>query len=285
MQWIGGQYCRSGSIRMSPRTVSREISRRSKASSAPSGDGLKKDDPNAQDGTYGIWNVEAAGRRPVIDVDGKLDRQRLSKFEILPDVKVRLKTSASRPRSARSLSTYDDSTGKGENTMPNMEGLRLMAERWTKMYRNRMVANLGELRAMDRGTEFALGEDKPTCESYAQRFADRDGRDPHRGENSAPGPARSRDPRPGAPGTPGDCMRLRTASVNMINPRLEGIRVQEGSTEARADRQMARARLHRHHRQRRYQSELRPETVLRQAGAARVLERDGRLRGRRAEVE
>ena len=61
--------------------------------------------------------------------------------------------------------------------MPNMEGLRMMAGRWTKMLRNRLMANLGELRAADSPIQFGLGEDYASCMDYVQK-AITDERDP-----------------------------------------------------------------------------------------------------------
>src|SRR5205823_14965960 len=87
-------------------------------------------------------------------------------FELQQDVRKKVETVGEQTAVRQISLTYDDNTDKGENTMPNMEGLRLMAERWTKMYRNRMVSNIGEIRAMGRGIEFALGEDKATCDQY-----------------------------------------------------------------------------------------------------------------------
>ncbi len=114
---------------------------------------------------YKIWNVQSTG--PLTDVDGKLDKRSLKRWELTPEVKNLAAQEGIKVANKQMASTYgtDEEERKG-NTMPNMESLRTMASRWTKMYRNRLVAMLGEIRSSDQPVEFMLGEDRADCSQY-----------------------------------------------------------------------------------------------------------------------
>lgn len=231
MQWIGGRYCRKW---LDPYTSPHAFTADQSPLEGLVGaewKRLKKDDDPGQDGQYAIWKVEKQNGGSIIDVDGKLDRQGLTKWELLPDVRKKVENVGEQTAVRQISLTYDDSTGKGENTMPNMEGLRLMAERWTKMYRNRMVANLGELRAASRGVEFALGEDKPNCQAYVQSM-EREMEETRTEERIQPQAlldpetrAKTLQERYQA------CVKLRAAPVSAINPMIQGNDVQSGPAE------------------------------------------------------
>lgn len=233
MQWIGGRYCRkwldpyvsahgfTGDQSPLEGLVGQEWKR------------LKTDDDKAagQGGQYAIWNVERKDGGPLLDVDGKLDRNGLTKWELAQDVKKKVENVGEQTAVRQISLTYDDSTGKGDNTMPNMESLRLMGERWTKMYRNRMVANLGELRAMDRGIEFALGEDKPTCRAYVEALKTE--MEETKTEERIQAQA-ALDPETKAKQLQqryDDCVKVRQADVQLVNPRVQDNKVQEGNPE------------------------------------------------------
>lgn len=114
---------------------------------------------------YKIWQVESNG--PITDVDGKLDRSSLTRWELTPEVRQEVELVGTQTANRQMRLTYDeDAEERKGNTMPNMESLRTMASRWTKMYRNRLVANLGEIRAGQQPIEFMLGEDKYDCDQY-----------------------------------------------------------------------------------------------------------------------
>lgn len=118
----------------------------------------------AQADQYAIWQVRSKGGA-IIDQQGRLDRGQLAEFKLLPDVAAKIGKIGSDTATRQINLTFEEGE-KEANTMPNMESLRFMASRWTRMFRNRMVANLGELRASDKPIEFGLGEDKADCDQY-----------------------------------------------------------------------------------------------------------------------
>jgi len=115
-------------------------------------------------GQYAIWEVASKGGR-ILDVDGKLDRTQLAKFKLLPQVERKV-AQVGRDTATRQINLTMEDSDKEQETMPNMESLRMMASRWTKMFRNRLVANIGELRAADRPIEFGLSEEAADCDQY-----------------------------------------------------------------------------------------------------------------------
>ncbi len=231
-RWIGGRYCdkwldpfvseHGGGADQSPLegTVFREWTKN------------KQQGTQAQPGQYAIWKVDTKDGGSVLDVDGKLNTEVLSRWELLDDVREKVQADGERTALNNISLTYDDDAPKGQ-TLPNMESLRVMAQRWTKMYRNRMVSVLGDLRAMNRGVEFALSEDVPTCQAYLQ--AVKSGRDvdetriEERRERQA-----LLDPE-----TKGQliddrmmaCQRLRSASVKMVNAQYQNGNVVAGNLE------------------------------------------------------
>lgn len=117
-----------------------------------------------QGGQYAIWQVASKGGR-IVDIDGRLDREQLARFKLLPRVTQKVQQ-VGRDTATRQINLSMDQEDKDANTMPNMESLRMMASRWTKMFRNRLVANIGELRANDRPIEFGLSEEAADCDQY-----------------------------------------------------------------------------------------------------------------------
>lgn len=115
-------------------------------------------------GQYAIWKVQTKGGS-VIDAQGRLDRDQLAEFKLLPGVAAKAGKIGS-DTATREINNSFEPGEREQNTMPNMESLRLMASRWTKMFRNRLVSNLGEMRVADRPIEVGLGEDKPNCDAY-----------------------------------------------------------------------------------------------------------------------
>lgn len=115
-------------------------------------------------GQYAIWEVASKGGR-ILDVDGKLDRTQLAKFKLLPQVERKV-AQVGRDTATRQINLTMEDSDKEQETMPNMESLRMMASRWTKMFRNRLVSNIGELRANDRPIEFGLSEEAADCDQY-----------------------------------------------------------------------------------------------------------------------
>ncbi len=238
LRWVGGRYCdkwldpyvseHGGGADQSPleATIFKEWSKYANGGRSDAGQGTGKNQ-------YTIWQVDTKEGGSVIDVDGKLNTEVLSRWELLDDVKKKVQADGERTAVNNIALTYDDNAPKGE-TLPNMESLRMMAQRWTKMYRNRMVSNIGELRAMSRGVEFALGEDMPDCQSYVR--AVRSGRDV---DQTRIEERRERQAllEPETKGALLDerlqaCMRLRSASVKMVNAQLQGGNVVAGNIDS-----------------------------------------------------
>ncbi len=183
---------------------------------------------NISKNEYTIWHVErSGGGEGQLGIYGDFDTNSLTDWRLLPGVAKEVQKIGTDTADKTILSTFD-SKEKGNSIMPNLESLRLMASRWTKMFRNRMVANLGELRAMDVPVEFALGEDIPECEDYLKEVKIRQEVTKLQ-ERIQPQPtlnpvtqAMSLDDRYKM------CKALRNASVYMINPQFDGKSVTQG---------------------------------------------------------
>ncbi len=228
LEWVGGQFCNSWlDPFVSPHGFGGDKSPLEGVVAAAWA--ARKTQGDSVGPVHTIWEVDRPDGGSNLDADGKFDLKGLADFRLLGDVrqdveKVGLDTAV------RQISlTYDDSTGKGENTMPNIESLRLMASRWTKMYRNRMVASLGESRAMQPGVEAALGEDVPDCDAYATAVQnDQEATGIQERVQAQPGlqpetQAQSMDQRVAA------CRALKATSVFAINPKAEGDQVTKGA--------------------------------------------------------
>jgi hypothetical protein len=179
----------------------------------------KKPGDTGAGGQYGIWNVEKRGGGSVLDEQGKLDRKNLTKFELQKDVRKQVEDIGDEAAKQQASITVDEEASK--NTMPNMEGLRLMAGRYTRQMRNRLAANLGELRAFDKGIEFTLGEGAPDCDSYLEvlKRAQEKTKTQDRIEGQA-----ELDPETITAGLQeryNRCVQLRNASVEMVNPQVQ----------------------------------------------------------------
>jgi hypothetical protein len=125
----------------------------------------KKEGDQGEGGKYAIWDVKAT--RPILDPEtGRLDMTAINSLSLQSDVKEKVEKVGYDTASRQIRVTYDENAGKGDNTMPNMESLRMMASRWTDMLRRRLVSIRGESLASQKGIEFALGEDIEDCKAY-----------------------------------------------------------------------------------------------------------------------
>jgi hypothetical protein len=180
---------------------------------------------------YRIWRVKTNGA--LRDVAGKLDRRSLTKWEVDPGLQREIKKMATKTANQTMSVSYDDNAEKGQGeVMPNMEALRSMAGRWTKMMRNRLVANLGEIRAAKTPIEFALGEDKAECETYASELS-RDP-DPWRMQPRIR-PQPLLEPETVATDVQRRyalCMKMKQQSVYTVNPTVAGDDVTAGDRES-----------------------------------------------------
>ncbi|MBI1860282.1 MAG: hypothetical protein HYR96_05120 [Deltaproteobacteria bacterium] len=182
---------------------------------------------------YKIWNVKAEGS--VTDVDGKLDRGGLSKWELTSDVKKQVEQVGTNTANRQMSLTYDeDAEERKGNTMPNMESLRTMASRWTKMFRNRLVTVQGETRSAQQPIQFMLGEDKADCDAYLIDLK----RDPDpMGVEERIRVQPLLDPLTRAEDLERRynlCIQMKRQSVYAVNPTIQGDQVKPGSKEAEA---------------------------------------------------
>jgi hypothetical protein len=181
---------------------------------------------------YRIWDVTREGGGANTDADGKFDRSGITDWRINAQVAQKLETVGEQTAIRQMSLTFDDNAPKNGNTMPNMEGLRMMASRWTKMFRNRLVANLAEMRASDKPTEFLLDEEKPDCEAYAramQREQEEtrvEERLNYQGKLDPETSLLALEQRYKA------CVAMRSASVNAVNPEVVGDQVSEGNPDS-----------------------------------------------------
>lgn len=111
---------------------------------------------------YGIWKVAANGNP--YKFDGTLDRERLTEWRVKDNLKQNFEKVGTDAANRVVQKTYE--TGDSKDSLANMESLRMMAARWTKMFRNRLLSNIGDIRAMQPGIEVAQGEDIPDCNEY-----------------------------------------------------------------------------------------------------------------------
>jgi len=188
-----------------------------------------------QGNQFAIWNIEREGgnRGTNKDAEGKLDLEGVTSWRIRNDVKKNIENVGTQAAVREMVITYDENSGKGDNTMPNMESLRLMASRLTKQMRNRFLTKLGQYRASQKPIEFSLSEEMPDCEAYVaamktnlreetgieERLKIQGRLDPE----TAPQDLQERYKM---------CVQMRKASAYMVNPEVRGDKVQESSKES-----------------------------------------------------
>lgn len=167
LEWVGGQYCN--------RWLDPYVSSHGFGGDKSPLEGYiaeqwqkRKTRASEQGADYAIWDVQRLGGGSNIDVDGKFDKRGVIDWRLKEEVKNGAAQIGADTAVRQIQRSYDENSGDGSNIMPNMESLRMMASRWTKMFRNRMVANLGEARVSRGPVEFALGEDTPDCDAYIQ---------------------------------------------------------------------------------------------------------------------
>lgn len=191
---------------------------------------MKKPGDTGAGGSYGIWDVKSKGQGSVLDEQGKLDRSQLTKFVLKKDVAKSVEQIGYDTATKAVGNAFDENAQK--NDMPNMESLRLMAGRYTRMYRNRMVANVGELRAADKGIEFSLGEDSPDCSSYLQ-WMKTDKEETKTEDRLQPQAQLDFETRTNDLKKRYEmCMKVRNAPINMVNAKMVGDKVSSGGKDS-----------------------------------------------------
>lgn len=120
---------------------------------------------NGGGGGLSIWDVTSRGN--YLNVDGTINRENLTSWRVKKDLSNKLKDIGSRTAKQAVWRTLDKNDKKNATVMPNMESLRRMAGSFSKMMRNRFVAGIGQIRAMQPGVEFALGgAEINSCRQY-----------------------------------------------------------------------------------------------------------------------
>jgi hypothetical protein len=185
--------------------------------------------PQGNSTQYVIWDIKRdPSKGDLIKLDGRLNREAITEWKLQDGVKQRVEQIGTDTAQRQINLTYDENSGTESNTMPNMESLRMMAGRWAKMFRNRLVANLGELRAADIPSEIGLGEDYPDCNSYAQALENEFDQLDEKRRPQAPLDEETRFK--GLQQRIANCQKLRNAPVYAVNPEVSqnGDTVQEG---------------------------------------------------------
>ncbi|MBY0370561.1 hypothetical protein K2X33_07745 [bacterium] len=186
-------------------------------------------------GKYRIWDIQrgSGSSGSNLDQDGKLDRSGIVSWKLSDDVRKKVEDLGEQTAVRQMALTFDDDAPKrgvqdNKNVMPNIESMRMMASRWTKMFRNRLVANLADMRVADKPTEFLLNEDTPDCESYVNAMQTR--------QEQTKAQLRFEEQASLQPETINQdlqqryqaCKALRAASVKMVNAEANGGQVQAG---------------------------------------------------------
>lgn len=184
---------------------------------------------------YRIWQISRDGGGGNTDPkDKKFDRSGITDWRLLPEVKKKIEEVGEQTAVRQITLTYDDDAPKNgsTNVMPNMEALRMVSSRWSRMLRNRLVANLADMRVGDQPTEFLLNEERPDCESYVTQMEKLrnkvDGRDRYeiQAELDYRTEVLSLQQRYKA------CVALRNAPVDSTNPQAVGDQVAEGDPDS-----------------------------------------------------
>ena len=231
-EWVGGQYCN--------KWLDPFISEHGFGGDFSPLEGAVAQEWKARQtidggGQYRIWQIARQGGGANTDADGKLDRSGITDWRLLPEVRKKLENIGEQSAVRQMTITFDDDAPKGkaaQGVMPNMESLRMMASRWTKMFRNRLVSNLAEMRVGDKPTEFRLNEESPDCESYVQAMKTQ--QEQTRTEERLEPQARLDMETMAADLQQRykQCVALRRTSVNAVNPIASGGEVSQGDAES-----------------------------------------------------
>ena len=167
LEWVGDQYC---SRWLDPFVSEHGLTaNRSPLEAVVADQWLANKDVDGS-GEYKIWQISRSNGGSNLDEDGKLDRSGITDWRLRSDVRNKIDDIGVKTAQHQLSLTYDDAAPKGGagQVLPNLETLRVMASTWTKMFRNRLVSNLADMRTGDKGIEFLHNEDMPDCEAYVQ---------------------------------------------------------------------------------------------------------------------
>lgn len=201
---------------------------------------MKKPGETGANGSYGIWDIKAKTPGSVLDDQGRLDRERLSKMTLKREVaKVAEDIGYDTAQQQVNVSYNEDAP---KNEMPNMESLRLFAGRYTRILRSEGGRNIGELGAAAKGIEFALGEDSKDCNMYLQ-WMQTEQEETKTEERLKPQGELDMETRVNDLKTRYEmCMKVRNAPMQMINPKVvDGKVVSGGKDTEQVDKWRSRA--------------------------------------------
>ena len=177
---------------------------------------------------YGIWQFQTRGA--LLDRDGKIDEKNVRDWKIMPNVASQISRLGERTAQTEISKTLDSNTGDDvPNTMPNMEALRMMASRWTRMYFNRLASNLGEQRIADKGIEFGLGESRPSCGSYLDAMRSLQQKAPYEDRLKTQGILAIETRLKNLQTRYRLCLAMNARSLNEVNPVVQGEQIRSGS--------------------------------------------------------
>ena len=119
-------------------------------------------------GMYRYWEIRRLGDSggSNLNSEGALDLSGVTQWNVTEPFSQEIRGLARDTAARVMLSTYDKTSGKGGNVMPNRTALSAIGLGFTKMMRNRMVTNLGEMRAATPPSESLLSEEVPDCGAY-----------------------------------------------------------------------------------------------------------------------
>lgn len=124
---------------------------------------------------YSIWDIEAKDPQESVireygdEKEGSLDRSKLKDFRLKDEVAQKAEeigTQAS-DKNIETL-TYDEGAENPDDVLVAPETLRAQATSATRSFRNRILSNIGTIRASQPGIEFELSEGMPNCDAYLQ---------------------------------------------------------------------------------------------------------------------
>gem|GEM_PF-2432710 len=181
---------------------------------------------------YSVYEIDKPTGGSVLDEQGAFKYDGITDMKLQQDAKQQFEALGVENAEKTLDTTFGNAANRDvENDLANLESLRYMAGRWTKMLRNRLVSQLGQYRSGRKPIEFFKGEDVPDDNSYVQAVQNP--------EQSVQTEERLKMQRPLDPETSSRtleqrmqlAMAMSDASVNMVNPQVEGQQIVEGDAQ------------------------------------------------------
>ncbi len=134
--------------------------------------GTKQTQQNAPEsggqGQYAFWRINS-DQASYLKYDGTLDKKAITDWKILPQARRKIEKLGEDTAKRAMNRTFTRAEEKSNpDVMPNREALQDMAGKWTKVFRNRLISNIGDIRASKPGVEVIQAEDIPLCNDYKE---------------------------------------------------------------------------------------------------------------------